>query len=65
MPEPFGKERGAGDEIIVKENEVHSLENSGEEFLYFVFACPLDHLNEKDRVFTMDMENGVPEYAGT
>lgn len=56
-----------GDEVNVLEGDVHSLRNTGKEPLIFTFACPNSHLTDKtpenpagDRVFTMDLPNGIP-----
>jgi oxalate decarboxylase/phosphoglucose isomerase-like protein (cupin superfamily) len=57
-----GAPAGPGDEIVVQEGEVHSLENTGSKLLDFAFSCPAAHLTEEDRVFTSDMKNGEPEY---
>jgi len=51
-----------GDEMIMRGNEVHSLENVGNTPVDFAFACPDSHLNEQDRVFTTDYENSLPRY---
>jgi oxalate decarboxylase/phosphoglucose isomerase-like protein (cupin superfamily) len=56
-----------GDTIRVKEGQVHSLRNTGDAPLDFVFACPdnhlVDHSEEKpegDRYLTKDLPNGIP-----
>lgn len=52
-----------GNEIIVQEGEVHSFENTGPSPIDFTFSCPKSHLNEEDRVFTMQgFQNGLPHY---
>lgn len=63
------QEVAAGDVIVVKEREVHSLRNRGEESLDFTFACPDEHLidhgddhPEGDRYFTKDLEDGIPSW---
>ena len=57
-----------GDEIEVQEGEVHSLRNTGEEELIFIFACPNSHLEDfdsenhpnGDRYIVADLPNGLP-----
>lgn len=57
----------AGELINVKERQVHSLRNTGQEPLDFTFACPDNHLvdnsSEKpdgDRYLTRNLPNGIP-----
>ncbi len=54
-----------GETVIVKEGQVHSLRNTGEEPLDFTFACPDSHLQDPplpgaDRFFTAELPNGIP-----
>lgn len=55
----------SGEAIIVEEGQVHSLRNTGQEELDFVFACPDQHLQDPplpgaDRFFTTSLPNGIP-----
>lgn len=58
-----------GEIYSVKENEVHSFRNIGENPYDFAFACPSLHLvdydlqahPEGDRYFTKDLTNGMPQ----
>lgn len=59
----------SGETIIVEEGQVHSLRNTGEEPLDFVFGCPDNHLvdhsdtkPEGDRYFTKDLPDGIPPH---
>lgn len=56
-----------GEIINVKEGQVHSLRNTGNEALDFTFACPDNHLvdnssekPEGDRYLTKDLPSGIP-----
>lgn len=56
-----------GETIIVEEGQVHSLRNTGDEPLDFVFACPDSHLTDPpaegaDRFFTAELRNGIPPH---
>ncbi|MEK7186477.1 MAG: hypothetical protein AAB675_03890 [Patescibacteria group bacterium] len=57
----------AGEIINVKEGQVHSLRNIGQEPLDFTFACPDNHLidnspekPEGDRYLTKNLPSGIP-----
>lgn len=59
----------AGDEVIVQENEVHTLRNKGHVMLDIAIACPKEHLidhdakhPEGDRYFTKDLTDGMPPW---
>ncbi len=54
-----------GETVIVEEGQVHSLRNTGEQPLDFVFGCPDTHLQDPplpgaDRFFTASLPNGTP-----
>jgi len=59
-----------GDTIVVEELQVHSLRNTGEEELDFIFACPDSHLKDDtgidhpngDRYLTRQYADGIPPH---
>lgn len=63
------KKVGPGDTVNIQEGQVHSFRNNGEGPADFTFACPKEHLIDKngehpegDRQFTKGLKNGIPPW---